>query len=208
MTEVNNISFGARYECPARVKKRIPLLGLYLPSKASFVSIDFRNPNDVIAADEICSSWKGAPLLKKLLSDKKCKNIYALTVQRKNFENIEPDKILGFAKMKKYWTKDGELEYLQVNPNYINVGDEVVAKPKYKNCGSAILTSLKKFYDRIVLISVDDEKVGCFYERNDFVKIAGRYCAYIWERVKSPGEFFGEKYFGGMRERMLNFCQK
>ena len=182
--ETNNITFGANYIMPARVKKGVKILNynMYFPSKASFVQIDFNNEQDVKVLSRLKDIWKGANFLQCISTIKypKREKVYALTAQQKNFDNLEPSKILGLVKTSDFFCKDGEILYLQVNPANINIGDD--KKPFYKKCGTAILDSLKKLYNRIQLTSADDVDVENFYLCNEFRNIDNWYGRYIWEK--------------------------
>ena len=182
--EINNITFGAKYIMPARVKKGIGILNYnyYLPSRASFVQIDFNNEQDVKALAALKDRWKGADFLHCITQIKipQREKVFALSSQRKKFDTLEPSKILGLVKMTDYFCKDGEISHLQVDPENINVGR--YENTPYKKCGTAILNSLKKLYDRIQLTSVDDISTENFYEYNGFKKIDNWYGRFLWEK--------------------------
>ena len=94
----NTQSFGAKYVSPAKIKTKV---GKYWKDlDVNFVKVDTRkNAADVKALQEVDKLWEGQNLSGEFnrvaeLSKGKA-NIYALTTQKCNLENLEADKVLG-----------------------------------------------------------------------------------------------------------------
>ena len=74
--------------------------------------------------------------------------------------------------------EDGNvLEHLQVKPSAINVNSK---KNNYKGVGSSILKSLKKVYNQITLVSINNENIEKFYKDNGFIEFACAKGNFIW----------------------------
>ncbi|MBR6127668.1 hypothetical protein IKQ21_08300 [bacterium] len=184
MTEIHNVSFGAKYVDNIKVKKYHKWINSYLPQKSCLVQIDFGNNNDLEAIREVCDTWRWSPFLRFMQNAGKAEKVFALTLQKKKFENLEPEKLLGFAKIREYAEKDGNIEFLQVNPKYINVGEERISRPKYKGNGTAILKLLQKKYEHLSLLSVDEPGIDDFYRSNGFILEDGWIGLFNWDKPR------------------------
>lgn len=136
----------------------------------SFVQLNPQNKNDLQALSKIDADWDWfssyAHDIKLLLTsnDTKDLNTYALTTQEKNFESLNPQKVLGLACVKKINPEQIVLEYLQVDPqnNYSKKNS------KFKHIGIAIMNSLFKIYSGLEMILVSRLEAEPFYEKLGF----------------------------------------
>lgn len=171
--EVNNVSFGAIPINKVKIKKFDKTAKRYADYPATFVKLDSYNRDDINAVDIVSKKWKGAKYIQQIstaahwIKDKPIE-IYALTSQQANFENLQANKILGLAEIRLDENpKNTLLHYLQVRPGAKHVNQK--HKVNYKYVGTTILKSLKNIYKDISLFADSDNNVIKFYKKNGFI---------------------------------------
>ena len=91
------------------------------------------------------------------------KKYYVLTCQKRNFEKLDPDSILGAVQVESH-EKYNEINYLQVIPeqNYLNPERE------YKNVGASIVDTILKLYPNKQLMLYSSNSAINFYKKIGF----------------------------------------
>lgn len=172
---INNISFKAKYIRPVTVKQ----IGLnnYVKNKdMAFVELDCFSKKDCLAATATSSLWESgdsyASNIAEHISD--CnwieytngKRFFAITQQKENFENLNPEEILALAEVIDMDPNGNsiKLSYLQVDPD----NNHYAPVRSFKKIGSGFIDSLKKIFEgkKINLIAANHS--GKFYESNGF----------------------------------------
>lgn len=185
----HNLNFNAKFIRAVQIQKFQTELYSYRPKKACFVEIDSGNCNDAFALANAAHYWEndlyGANISytalqmmghNPMLSDKK---IYALTLQKHNFEELDENKILGMAEITDADKNSIELNYIQVKPDIIYA----LRNQPYKKIGTRIIDSLKKIYNnKVILLTARAGKTGEFYVKNGFKCIEPEKNRYIWRR--------------------------
>jgi hypothetical protein len=183
MNKIDNVNFGATPISKVKIKKYDTSKKKFVTAKAVFVRLDGRNDNDLKAIDYINKNWEKTPYTKTIctaanwMKNNELIKIYALTEQSKNYTKLRPTKILGLADMREEQEDGNVLEHLQVKPSAININSN---NRKYKKVGSSILKSLKKVYNQIALVSVNNPNIEKFYKDNGFIEFADAKGNYIW----------------------------
>lgn len=137
----------------------------------SFAKIIRWNEDDIQALEDI-TKWendKFACNIYKHLKDGCAADIYLSTSQTDNFEKLDSSKILGIAQITPNHILGAFLDYFQVKPDLNN-----------KGLGSSILDSLKRIYNKISLMPLQDEKVIKFYKKNGFYEYPEKSNFYMW----------------------------
>ena len=172
--DIEKINFGAIPKNKTSVKKFNKVTKRFVNYPVYFVKLDKYNKNDLDAIDKTAQKWKDTDYIKDINTSShwmqfKPIEVYALTSQQNNFENLKADYILGLAEIRNNKNNSNLkiLNHIQVRPNAINVNQ--TNKLAYKHVGSAILESLKKIYKDISLVAVEDDNVYGFYKRNGFI---------------------------------------
>lgn len=161
----------------------------YSNRQVSFVKIDPFNSDDIKALEYAAKCWENdkfalniyhaACAIKNKSKYYMDHDIYALTSQKSDFENLDGDKILGLVHTSPYIDKTTLIEHLQIKPAFVY--DSI---PEYKGVGTGILNSLKLLADKISSFSASEQSVKNFYTKNGFVKQAGLSKYYVWEKQK------------------------
>ena len=174
------ISFKAKLMGETTVKLYNSKTSAYENRPAYFIRYDKRSEADLVSVLDTSRLWKrGDKYAKNIANNLYCAHkrkpfrlhinkFYALTLQKNNFEKVNPEKVLAMAET---LNKNGTmyLEFLQVNPKY-TAG---FANRKYKDCGQAIVESLKNI--RIIkdIILASNAHSVKFYEKCGFVQKDG-----------------------------------
>ena len=174
---VENISFGAKPLNKLSVKKYDKSLKTFKDCPAHFVKIE-STKFDLSAINAVAKKWKDAKYVKKIATASHWMNnrkyveidVYALTLQDKNFEILKPRKILGLVEMRNNNDnpKDRIIYHLQVKPSAMNVNNN--KNKNYKHVGCGILDSLKKIYKNMSLYSDNNPNIKIFYKINGFIE--------------------------------------
>ena len=188
---VNSICFSANFVNKAQIKKIVG--GSEYKDYAYLVKIDPYNSADINALQDTSKYWQYGNLATNIYyvacavrnGSKYYKNheVYALTKQASDYENLDSDKILGLVNADKKLDGSFFIEQLQANPDIIYSHE-----PEYKGIGSAILTSLKQLTDKITCYP-SPSSLRIFYEKNGFKKSENVYNMYEWtKRTKEKGQ--------------------
>lgn len=149
----------------------------------NFIRLDSYN-EDIKAVEAAASAWTNALYIKKIATASHWMKtlpieIYALTIQKDNFDKLEHEKILGFAEMR---NDDNNPRYkwlyrLQVKPEATNVNNN---NKIYNYVGTNIIKSLKKIYKNISLFSIKNPNIEKFYKNNGFIEDYRGEKHYVW----------------------------
>ena len=189
---ISRVSFKANYIGPmAFLTKSSNANGSAAIVPGSFVELDPKNNIDVDSIADVSANWGFFDSLaydvfddmerinKNLMRYKEDSKFYAMTLQQSNFEELEPEKVLGVTEVSKKDESTIKINYLQVDPS--NTRNK--ASAKFKRLGTNFLNYIKNIYPNndIYLRSTDSAKK--FYKFNGFVKFKKNTNEYIY-RVK------------------------
>lgn len=184
----NSISFGAKFINIAQIKKLSPQTKSYTPQDVSVIEIDPDNIQDIFALSDAARNWiyekyasnisYTANCLFQNIMDRRSNKVFAITEQLNNLDNLNDEKLLGMANIKKTGEKSIELHYIQVKPDY----PLMLGTPQTKGVGTRILDSLKLLYDKIELTAAKGS-VKDFYKKNGFKVSDETKNTYIWEKT-------------------------
>ncbi len=144
----NNVAFGARKIGTTNIQAKINNTWKEIP--VSIVRLNPQsNKGDLFALEDVTRLWSGKNLSVEIEGQSKNFNIpvFALTTQNKNFQNINPKKILGMLTTNKFKsnTEDSaEIFKIGVNPQFAYAQNK--NKRDIKHIGMALI---KKFVDLI-----------------------------------------------------------
>ena len=174
------INFCANYVNSTTVRKWDDERWVYDTINANLVKYDRMNENDFIAVSSLETPWRNSDFIMRLVRTAKDlrqefrsvygTDLYILTSQTDNFDNLEPDKILGLAEISEWSRRVVNLNFLQARPNNL----------EYKRIGSGILDCIKEKYDKILLSAA--EGTDEFYKKNGFVRQSEFEGRYVWKR--------------------------
>ena len=174
--DICGISFCAKPINDVIIQKYNKKTGLFDHLSVKFIKIEPDNKNDIRAIDKAAQKWTDAKYIRKIATASHWSgslpiDIYAVTTQKDKFNMLKPNRILGFAEMRKdkNFPKYDWLYHLQVKPEAINVNNPNPQK-EYKHVGTSILNSLKKVYKNIFLYSEDSPNIEKFYRDNGFIE--------------------------------------
>ena len=187
ITISNNQTFGAKLINTASVVKLTPPTNKYTKRWIGFVQIFPENQQDFEALGNIAKHWDkdkfarnayhAACEIRNQNSYYAAHKIYALTSQAGNYEDLDPDKILGVAHVVPFSKDHMCLKHLQVKPSYI-----YSSNPEYKGIGTAIIKSLKILCNKISLTSSSEKSVKNFYKKNGFKEIMPDVNGFTWTK--------------------------
>ncbi len=172
----NHLGFRANFECKAEIKKLNSITGEYTPELVNWVKFDRKNLLDVMALTYAARNWDREKFASNiayramLMSETKLENepceIYIMTKQDSDFDDLDDSKILGMAEINKEDKNSVELNYIQVDPEQTSLSQRAA----YKNIGSKMLDLLKnKYADKVIKLRADAGSVSEFYKKNGFV---------------------------------------
>ena len=189
--KTNSVNFNANFvNDKVKIKKLVKgSLDSYEDCKAYLVKIDCYNRNDINVLCDISRFWQQGNLATNIYYAAcavrngskyyKGHEVYALTTQKSDYNQLDCDKVLGLIHTS--YEPDGTIliEQLQANPDII-----YAIQPEYKGIGSGILASLKDFTNKICC-HPSPASVTKFYEKNGFGKCDGT-CntRYAWTKNK------------------------
>ena len=167
------ITFGAKFISSANIQK----LGhdkKYREINTSFVKLSHESKKDCNVLCEL-AGWDSYDTFSKTINDNFQnlsiqKNIlgyefFALTTQESNFENLDPNNILGLLQTSER-LKDNYIEYLQTNPEYM-LG---AATRKFKGIGKTMMNAYMKMLGKNKTIHLDSTpNAADFYKRIGFI---------------------------------------
>lgn len=177
------ISFKGNYVCDTQVKKNNK------PYTLSFVQIDTKNKSDITALSELDYMYQRKSYFGDISDnaslDYRCnmsfndKKYYVLTSQKRNFEKLDSDMILGAVQVEPH-ENCNEINYLQVIPeqNYSNSNRE------YKNLGASIVGTILKLYPDKQLMLYSSNSAIDFYKKLGFKQDESetRYHKFIFDK--------------------------
>lgn len=167
----NNISFRANFINPGKIKKTSTCKDI----PASFVELKSKCYNDRMSLKGVVSLWgEGDTFAAGILDDLESstydystnKRYFALTLQRKQMDELIPKKILGLAEIIQGKGRI-KLKYLQADPKH-NMHS---AKRKFTGIGTAILNTLKSLFPQHDIVLQTAESARDFYIANGFEEI-------------------------------------
>ena len=183
--KINSVTFGANPLNTVKIKKFDKKAKDFVDFPATFIKLEPYNEFDLMAVDEAAQKWKDAKFIRKIATASHWMkeapiDIYAITAQKKKFDKLNPDEILGFAEMRNDNSFPGFkwLYYLQVKPDAININN--TGKKIYKHVGTSIIKSLKKVYKNISLYSENSPNIMKFYKKNGFIEDSAAERHYLW----------------------------
>ena len=174
----NTINFNANYINKANILKR-NIFGKYQTKKASFIEFDvINNMSDLRAIEAVSNKWKTENIgsgnhfyvnkiyetaLGNMPVDPSMVRFLAITNQKRNFEKINPDKILCIALIRDNIPDQAPLiELLQTRPKYSHSDKNIIRK--IKHIGFAMLENVKTLSNKqFKLYSVEKSKE--FYKK-------------------------------------------
>jgi len=193
---MSTISFKANPMMQVSVKKLDN--NKYAPAKATLVELCPDNANDLSCLDDVSGIWKETfaygiwhDAYQQHVNghdEKEKTHFYAVTEQNKDFEKLNPNKILGLVEFKKNDGKhSNEIVFLQTNPKNIshhksknkpqNIFAELLSifslnksKTEYKSIGSSIINSLKTLFPNEDIFLYSAEWAQGFYKKQGFKK--------------------------------------
>lgn len=187
-TNVSSTSFSAKFINYVPVKKLDFINKTYTESSSSLVQIDPKNVMDLLALQDTTRYWHNARYAdnifytaRNLFNCEVSENryqIYALTTQKEDFEELSPNSILGLVEVKNK-PKTMEILHLQVDPELVFAN----SFPNYKYVGTGILNSLKKLYNKTIELESACTAVE-FYLKNGFKMQNPNKLRLFWEVKK------------------------
>ena len=207
MEKLDNIRFGAKPIKRIKIQKFNKNIKDYAPIQAAFVKLESRS--DIETVHSVAELWSDNLYIKKIATAARWMDflpieIYALTTQTNNFNNLKPNKILGFAEMRNdnNFPKYKQLYHLQVKPDAINVNNNNNKNKnnKYKHVGGAMLESLKCIYNNISLFTINSPNIENFYRKHGFIEDLKNDKLYKWssniiERLKLQIQYYIDNFF-------------
>ena len=152
----------------------------YEPETVSFVKFDPDNKKDFEGLSKLNKTWQDSILMSHI---KRCgtrmmeknpyakgTNIYAVTSQTEDFDNLDPKKILSLAQTENCGRKKIYLRVLERNPR----------SNEYKKIGTATINALKEEYNKITLNSL--EEAVKFYKNCGFKKKSNNANEFYWRK--------------------------
>ncbi|MCM1265541.1 MAG: hypothetical protein NC200_05005 [Candidatus Gastranaerophilales bacterium] len=145
----NNTSFSGTHLLETKVLKKA--VQGYLPKKANIVEVNFSNPEDLKALEELPKSWQGAEFISIITSPSSAPNrkVYAITTQTDNFDKLKPSEILGIADF--YLAeKNATLSFLQADSNIIKQQERDI-----KSIGKQLMYGLCEHFKQLGIETMD-----------------------------------------------------
>lgn len=171
-----NLNFNARFLSGANVRRfNSKNQDQTYPVGVSIVEIKPECDKDVSAVRRTIKRWEkrdeyGHVIYQDLKSirdgifPKEKNKVFALTLQKDDFKNIDSKQILALAEIYKEKRKSINIDFLQVDPEF----KYSLSRNKYKNIGKAFIEYFKaKFKDRIITLK-STYKAANFYEKMGF----------------------------------------
>ncbi len=136
----NNPAFCGKPILKTSVLKKVQ--NAYSNADAHIVELDFNNPSDYKAADNLQTLWKGEEFLPMMLCSKtnESKRVFVLTSQDKDFENMDSSKILGIVDFFLY-DKTADIKFLQADTNIIKQKNREI-----KGIGSSLIKGVCEYF--------------------------------------------------------------
>ena len=189
-TNNSNLKFGANFITTGTIQKKTFLRNSH--QAVSFVEFDKKSSSDIKAVLKLCKNWKNTYLndilyhLTSLWGEKT--SIFFLTTQNNNLRNLDENKILGTITA---YPKEKDvlfIDFLQVNPEFLNKEDEKKSfisnlfRTKYRYCGTEMLNCLKNVFPQKNIETLPAIDTTNFYKNNGFKQKAPNLNYYIYTR--------------------------
>lgn len=172
---MSDINFGANHIKNVNISKRY--YSKYKPCKVSLIKMDTNNEKDMRAIDKTAILWENSltafvhdDIKKSIRKNNTAEHIqvYALTTQDKNFDKLNPKKILGMMELIDNHANDKKIDVLQTNTDYI-FNKKINNKPLYKHIGKKLIQYVKKeFSDKNNIIVHPVKTAVAFYKKMGF----------------------------------------
>lgn len=179
----NNISLNSPLLQKTKIKKRY--LFMYLPKKVSIVELNKHNPNGLASLSYVVKKWgKYSKIRHILANDNPKEKIICLTTQKKDYENINPQKILALMKIFNKTGLDGNdvlwIDQLQIrnDARYIPEDERHLINEnnlclnrisrKYKDIGTKLFEYIKSIRDNKEILFFATHNAIPFFEKNNF----------------------------------------
>lgn len=185
---VDRTQFGAKLISPAKVKYKA---GKYWKDlDVNFIKFETNKVADRSKLDAVSYLWDGKNLSSSIAEEANIlggsSNVYGLTLQKTNFENILPDHILGLmttSKVKKGQAEDIEIFKIGTNPKFAY--EQQRRSRDIKHIAATLLASLRalaggKKSPKLYVHYADSQemkflnKVGIESKSADAVKVIGK----------------------------------
>jgi hypothetical protein len=177
----SRLNFGARFLKPVQIKKMSPRPKMV---DVSYIELEPYNKNDVKALNKVVKLWYDAFFISDInyifrkmhyegnLLESKPK-IFALTLQKKNFDKLFPEDILGVMEV---WKKDwgSEVKYLETNPEFA----ARVPNAYYKDIVKCLVDALKEKCNHFKLHAM--YSAATFWERMGLKMVNSKHLEYEW----------------------------
>lgn len=182
----SHVNFGAKFIKKVNIKKFDKLTNEFKPIEASFVKFDPKNKEDLTAISSAVDSWEGQFFAKSIADhaskmqsselSQRHNQIYLLSSQKDNFENLEPSKILGMAKTEHWKHTPDEIRYFETKPDIKHSQKDRTIK----DVGKAMIESLKELYPKRIELT-SSTSAADFYEKQGFKLIDEAWLRYRWD---------------------------
>lgn len=144
---INNVSFTARYIDSYNVKELVN--NKYEDKEVALIELERDNPLDNFAFQQMSYHWS---ILNRdefnfvdcMSNNSPQRHIYLLTTQEKDYEDVEPKKVLCAIDFRESLdNKANEIKYLQAHPRCIT---KHFPKSRYDNVGTAAVLAMRDQY--------------------------------------------------------------
>ena len=181
-------NFRAKFIKNTTISKQIENTKSYKDEIVSCIQIDPQNKFDIDALENIAKYWADGHFVTNIyhvacaMRDDskyyKYNQIFAVTKQKDNFENLNSDRILGLVHVSPLNENSLFIEHIEADPEIISKTNR-----EYKGIGTAILNYLKTITNKITCFPSSSKTVKKFYFKNDFVEYPPHSNMFIWYKV-------------------------
>ena len=141
----NNLQFGARFISPAKIKYKAPN-GKWEKMDVSFIKFDTYKKSDVSLVENISQLWNNKNLSGAIAEEANIlgpkSQIYALTSQLKDFEQINPRQVLGLMTTGKI-KKGEDVEIFKIGTNPLFAYEQNHRDRTFKHIAKSMIESFK-----------------------------------------------------------------
>lgn len=185
-----SINFNAKCVKSPQIGYKKPLETDCSSIRSSIVEIDIRNSQNIQALKKAVESWGEKDFYGKEIIDsvktqlkkgtKTNSKIYALTLQKENFNILDWSQILGLSEVSRKGKKKIEIDFLQVMPKIAGKNTD----KQYFDVGSSIVRMLQWKPENTHIMAKADYRAANFYEKMNFEIISPNRLIYVWKRLK------------------------
>lgn len=190
----SNVNFKANFIMSTNIEKRSHFLGKKTLEKVAFVEFDKESVSDQEVLLKLCKKWQPSYVEDIAFNFTtfwgKIASVFFLTSQKNDFENLSIDKILGALAICPTGPNNICLDFLQVNPLYLNNKNNKsipilnLFSKNYKYCGTSMLNCIKKLYPDKNIDTLPAYDTIDFYKKNGFIKKYINFSSYIFMAEK------------------------